>query len=292
MTLQDLIQQGWAEHDKKTAELADRLEAHVALVNDANDAAQYMHLVNHAVGDHLGDRARALSLCEAAVERLGADAEGQPFLFLAVARRLAGDEDGASAAAQRLGDDPANEVRVDLLVAQGHMHAGDWDACAATYAAALGAAEALPSGHAGERAAAMVSSNVASGLLELEARDAAQDALMERAAQAGRAFWTRDGVGNWMNDERADYLLSLVHTTLGRPEQGREHAERGLATIEANGEEKVDEAFLHLARARACRDAGDTETQAASIEQAETLAEGFENQGLTDWFQGELAKSR
>jgi hypothetical protein len=290
MTLEELIQQGWADHDTKTPEVADRLEANLDLVTDASGGAAVMNLAIHAVGAHLGDHARARRLCESVVERLGDDAEGPAFLYLAVARRLAGDEDGSAAAAEKLGDDPANEVRIGMLVAEGHMHAGDWDGAVALYADALGTAESLPEGHAGERAAAVVSNNIASELLERKGRTAAQDALMEKAAHAARTYWTR--VGDWTNDERADYLLSLVHTSLGRAKEGRQYADRGLATIAANGEEKVDQAFLYLARARACRDLGATQQHADALTHARSLAAEFGDAGLTEWFEGELAKSR
>ena len=129
--------------------------------------------------------------------------------------------------------------------------------------------------------------------MRLEERTEAQSALMEQAAQNARTYWLR--VGNWVNDERADYLLSGVYHTLGRPEEGKTYAERALATIAANDEddkEKVDEAFLHLARAAACRDLGEGDEHAASLAHAEKLAAAFEGDWLIDWFQEELAKAR
>lgn len=111
---------------------------------------------------------------------------------------------------------------------------------------------------------------------------------MERAANASRLFWLR--VGNWVNDERADYLLSLVHTALGRADDGRAFAERGLQTIADNGEEKVDEAFLHLACARAGRTQGDDAAHGESLARADALAAGFDA-GLKDWFAGQRVKA-
>ncbi len=291
MTFQELIQQGWADHDSKTAEVADRLEQNVGLVEDGNSAAAFMNLTIHAIGDHLGDRARAASLCEAALKQAGDEPGPGPFLFLAVSRRLAGDDAGADAAQANLGDDPAVPVRVGMLVAQGLMHAGDWDAAAALYSAQIATANALDAGHAGENACAVVSNNVAGELLQLDARTPAQDALMEQAAQNARTYWLR--VGTWVNDERADYTLACVYNVLGRAQKGLEHADRGLATIAAgDGEEKVDEAFLHLERAKAYRGMGDDEAHAAALGVADGLAAGFDNDGLTSWFQEERAKAQ
>jgi hypothetical protein len=288
-SLEELIQVGWAEHAERTAEVADRLEAGVHLVTDDAGAAKLMSLVNHAVGDHLGDRPRARAICEDTVQRLtepGAD----PLCYLAVARHLAGDREGATTAEARAGLDQAGRIRVEMLIAQGLVHAGDWAPAVTRYQAALETAEALPEGHAGERPTAVVSNNIATEILEIEGRTEAQAALMEQAADASRRYWLR--VGDWMNDMRADYLVALVQTALERPAKGREHAERGLATIAANGKAPVDAAFLHVARARACRDLGDVAEQMAAIETAEALAADFEEAGLRDWFQGELAKAR
>ncbi|MDJ0522984.1 MAG: hypothetical protein QNJ90_13020 [Planctomycetota bacterium] len=291
MTLQDFLQQGWADHDTKTADVAERLEQNLDLVTDGDGAAGFMNLAIHAVGDHLGDRARSARICEDAFARAGDDPGTGTLLFLAVARRLAGDDEGASAAQALAGDDPALPVRIGMLVAQGLMHAGDWDAAAALYGKQIEAAGALEEGHSGERACAIVSNNIATEVLNLSEWTETQGRLMEDAAQNARTYWLR--IGNWVNDERADYLLSGVYTKLGRPAEGKQHADRALATIAAgDGEEKVDEAFLHLARAAACRDLGESEEQMTSIAHAESIAEGFEPDWLKQWYQEELAKAR
>jgi len=291
MTLDDLIRDGWGEHDTKTAELADRLEANVGLVSDEGGAARFMQLVNHAIGDHLGERERATRLCEDVVRRLGGEAGEGSLLYLSVARRLSGDDEGAAAAHRAAGDDPALGVRIGLLVAQGLMHAGDWDQAGPLYAAQLATADGLGEGHAAERACAIVSNNLASELMEMDARSAEQDEWMEQAAHNARRYWTR--IGNWVNDERADYLLAGVHHALGRHADARRYAERALATIAANGGgERVDQAFLLLARGAAARDLGDAETHAESLAQAQALAAEFDGDGLVRWFEGELAKAR
>jgi len=291
MNLDTLIQQAWADHPNKTAEVAERLESGVELVTDGEGAAKFMHLVNHVVGDHLGRREDAERLCEAALQRAGDEPGTAPYVHVAVARTLAGNEPGAEDALARLADDPAQRVRVGLLVALGHGLAGDWQKAAQMYDEQMTRSDALPEGHSAERSFAIVSNNIASEILNAAQRSEVTDALMERAAHAARTYWLK--VGNWVNDERADYLLALVHNRLGRHADARTFAERALRTIaDADGEEKVDEAFVHLARAAACRDLGRLDDQANSIARAEQLAEGFEGQGLLDWFQDELAKAR
>lgn len=293
MTLDELIQRGWSAHEAKTDEVADSLEANVGLVLNDDGAVKFMNLVNHCIGDHAGDRARARRVCEKVLLELGGDLGPGGWLYLAVARHLADDAQAAQDAEQRAGADEDRSVlvRINLLCAQGFMHAGRWEACIPTYWAAIANAETLEQGHGAERAAAVVSNNIASELLELAERSDDQTQLMERAAEAARVFWLR--VGDWTNDERSDYLLSLVRTAMGDAAQGLAHADRGLATIDAaDGDEPVDRAFLHLARARALRAAGEDAAHAGALAAAETLAAAFEGDGLKSWFAGELEKAR
>ncbi len=291
MTLDELLNQGWSDHADKTEAVAGRLEEGADLVVDDGGAARFLGLANHAIGDHLHARARAAALCERVVKQLGAAAGSGTYVQLAVARRLAGDDAGADAAQAATGDgDPAIGVRVGLLVAQGRLHAGEWTEAEGLYRAGILAADGLDEGHGAERAAAVVSNTVASELLELSRRTPAQDALMVDAAEVSARYWGR--IGTWVNEERGDYLKSSVAHAVGDHPAARAHAERGLATIAAaDGEEPVDEAFLHLARATACRDAGDAEAQAASLATARGLADAFEDDGLKAWFAEELAKA-
>ncbi len=290
MNLKELVQGAWPDHEKKTAEVADRLETGLELVepNDADGVTAFLHVVNHTIGDHAGDRARALRVCEAAVARLQVQGNDTPWLHLAVARHLAGEEEAAQEAEGRLGREPANPVRVRMLVAQGKAHEKQWAASQALWEECLAVADGLDEGHKAERAVAVVSNNLSSMLLELEERDAAQDAWMLRTAEVGRAYWLR--AGDWMNSERADYLLAGVHNALGRPEEAKTFARRALATIDENGEEDVDRAFIELSLAQAHKLLGEDDEHAAALARAKALAETFESEFLESWFAGELAK--
>jgi hypothetical protein len=202
MELDELIQQGWRDHADKTAEVADRLTAGADLVSDGEGAAKYMQLVNHAVGDHLGERTRALALCEAPATAAGAPPPEPVIVHLAAARVLGGEPEAAEAAMLALGGDGAQRARVGLIVAQGHANAGAWEDATTVYEAQVAIGDGLAAGHAAERTFALVSNSIASEGLDLAARSAVADALMERAAHVAHAYWSR--IGNWVNNERAD----------------------------------------------------------------------------------------
>jgi hypothetical protein len=260
-------------------------------VTEAHGAARFLGLANHAIGDHLGERARARALCEQVLEQLAPEPGEGAWLQAAVARHLDGDEDAAQAARACLPPEAAQDVRIGMLLAQARMHEGDWERAASLYEEGLRAAAALPEGHAAERAIAITSNNLATELLEQSGRSPAQKALMASAAQAARTYWLR--IGTWVNAERADYLLASVHAALGHAQEARTYAERGLETIRSGDEEQpVDEAFLHLARATACRDLGALQEQEASLARADELARGFDEAWLTSWFETERTKAQ
>jgi len=304
MTIDELLSQGWADHAEKTSAVADLLEANAALAEDGAGASRFMHLAIHAIGDHLGERERATRLCEGVVKALGDEPGTPPLIYLAVARRLSGDDEGAVAAqdlaTKKPGEntpaaagpgegDPGVGVRIGMLVAQGLMHGGDWDQAERLYRAQIATSDVLDPGHSAERACAVVSNNLASELLGLDERSSAQDDLMLAAARNAFTYWSR--VGTWVNVERGHYLLALVHAAQKDAVAAREHAERGLAIItKADAEEPVDEAFLYLTHAAACRDLGAPAEHAASLERADALAAGFEGDGLVGWYQDERAK--
>lgn len=289
MSIQELVKQGWADHADKTAEVADRLEAGLELVEDAQGAIGFMGLVNHAIGDHLGDRERALRINEAAYAKVQSDENRDPLVYLAAARHLAGQSAEAAEAESALGGDPGIRVRINMLVAQGRMHGGDWEVADMLYRATLEESRALDDGHAGERATAIVSNGIAGEAMGLKTRSPVQNELMEAAALGAREFWTK--VGTWVNAERAEHTLACVRNLIGKHAEALAHADQGLALIKENGEEAVDEAFLNLARATALRGLERTEEHGAAIARAKEIAAGFDADWIKSWFAEELAKA-
>ncbi len=290
MNLKQLMEKSWARHEVETEAVAAELEQGIELIDatDPEGAAAFMHLANHAIGDHGADRARALRVCESVLGRLSEFDSKSPWLHLAVARHLAGNDSAAKAAEAELGDGAVSEIQVRLQVAQGKSHEKQWGEAAALYYASLESSDALEEGHAAERATAISSNNLASALLHAEDRDQQQSELMERAAQAARKYWLR--IGEWVQHERADYLLALVHNSLGRHDEAKTFAERGLKTIADNGEEKVDRAFIYLTIAEACAKQGDAEAHQLAILNARALSDEFGDDDVLSWFEDALAK--
>jgi hypothetical protein len=126
--------------------------------------------------------------------------------------------------------------------------------------------------------------NVTSRLMDAQEVDidaAVYQQALTDGAQICRLIW--QVVGNWMNHERADYLVALCANRLQAFEVAATAARAGLQTIKDNGSEDVDQAFLLLELARAYTGLGQTEPSQSARAQALSLAEAFDPE-LRVWF--------
>jgi hypothetical protein len=290
--LDDLIRAGWARHEKEPEALGTDLEA-AAEGLDAAGAKSLVTLGTHTIGEHLGDWERAQRLAEKALaeaadapewsDPLGNLAVAQ-FMAGAVVRGLASETRSASLAEQPL----AALLRTRVLLASALVGSKRVAEGAQLYRSVLALAEGQSEPMASDRALAITSNNLASALVEQDTRSEEEQGLMLTAARAARTYWGR--AGTWIHASRADYLLALVHNAREEFKQGASAAESGIAGIRDNGDEPVDEAFLHLALAGAARGLGNTQDYEAALARADELAAGFEGEGLKSWFKDERAK--
>src|SRR5689334_5001082 len=123
MDFEAVLADGWATHHADPHAVAEKLEAALLGVHDAERAARFTALVNHAIGGELGDWEQALRLDRQAIGTLPRDAALIPSLGnLAFAAYMAGDVARAMSAQVRAAAlSPAEAVpvfvRVNLLVA-------------------------------------------------------------------------------------------------------------------------------------------------------------------------------
>ena len=281
-------------HGQDRADDLRRLADLAALVDSPDRAARFTWLVNHLVGEEGGDWPAALRMNREALA--GPASSPTPVAALgnlAVSAYLAGDMPAAmTAELQAIAASPDDALRVvaraRLLVVSALSHAGRWEVCLPLFAAVLEVVEGFQEKSPIDRLVAITCNNLGSALRELPARTAGQDRAMVRAAETARAFWLK--AGDWMNDERADYLLALVHNAVGQHARALEAAERGLETIAAHGEEPIDAAFLNLARAEALRGLEQRAAYDGALEAADALGRAFDDAGLRQWYEEERAK--
>ncbi|MQR01385.1 hypothetical protein [Glaciimonas soli] len=99
---------------------------------------------------------------------------------------------------------------------------------------------------------------------------------------ACRDLWVK--AGTWVNHERAEYLIALVHNKLGIWDVACDAAKSGLAIIRANGEEDVDQAFFLLELGKALHRLGFQSDAEVARQEAFSLAKHFNEPGLDEWF--------
>jgi hypothetical protein len=289
-TFDELIERGWQRHAEDPQAVADLLEQGATLAVDATQAAALLRLSNHAIGQHLRDWPRAGRLAAAVVRALPDGADSVASLSsLAVAQFMTGAALDALATQARIVERDAADaasalVRIDIEVAASSIDAGALDQGEALYQSALALARAHAN-PAALRSVAVASNNLASDLLARNDRSAAHDRLLLDAAHAAREFWLKCGTP--VNEARAEYLLALAHNAVRRPDTARDHGARALALLEGLGDEKVDEAFTHLALANASRLLGDRPGYDDHLLRADRLAEAFADDGLVRWFADE-----
>ena len=290
MTFDELIDGGWDRHADEPQTVAALLEQHAALATDATQAAALLRLSNHTLGEHLRDWPRAAAYAAAIVDTLpDAGAAAGPLTSLPVACFMSGATLDALTAQTRIvaldaGGAASVATRIAVEVAAQSIAAGALDDGGRLYATALALARAHADA-ATVRAVAVASNNLASDLVARTDRSDAETRLMLEAAHASREFWLK--CGTWVNEARADYLLALVYNAAGQAEIARGHGAHAMTLLEAHGDEKVDEAFTHLALANSSRLLGDRPAYDRHLEKADRLAGAFGDDGLTTWFAGE-----
>ena len=286
MELEELINGGWGRHETETEAVASELEEHVGLVADPGQAAAFSALASHAVGEHLGDWGRAARLIEAAVKGIQDDAAlTSSLILLGVSLEFCEDADGAAAAFDRAralaGDDAVVGVRTHLARASAYMGIGTSADLLREHQSAMEIVGEMSETASVDRLVAIISNNAASHLMEQDELSGEEAEGMLRIAGVAKESWTR--AGDWVNHERADYLMALAHNRISEWADGLAAADAGLSTITANGEEQIDEAFLQLARAQALAGLGEEGGRLEALQAADVLAADWDG-GLKDYY--------
>jgi hypothetical protein len=287
LALAALVDQGWEAHADRPREVADALLARAhALPADADGAAA-LHLAEHVLLAHLADVDAYERLVDALAPAL-ADAEPTAAMRSRMAWSLAMLRGRPAEALPDASRWRALHGLWSVAVARGEAGRALCD-LQAEVPRALAHPEA-----AARQGLAATCNNLAGDLLDGTRGDAARDRLMLAAAAASRALWV--SVGTWVNEERAEWMLSRCHAASGDGATARAHAHACLATIDAHADEPQADAFerffAHQALAWAHRVLGDAANERAAVEAAAALLAQIADTASHRYCEGELAKLR
>jgi hypothetical protein len=290
-------------HDADPARAAALLAGIDAAGLEAGERPLFAFLLNHVLGEKLGDWAQALRRQSALLAAAGEAAPPVLWRQSAVAATLAGELDDAHKAvaglarAADVGEPQAQEL-LQLAAAGCQVPGRDAEAAAALAMHALLALDA-PHWHkasALDTPAAAACNNLASQLSERSVEELRSAALREatlRAALCSQRLWQR--AGDWVNQERACYGVAVATGAAGDAAAQLEAASDGLALLDrhdAAAEQTVDRAFLDLERAHALQRLGRHGEADAARANADALAAAFEDASLTNWYRSRVERHR
>jgi tetratricopeptide (TPR) repeat protein len=294
MDIKELVNSGWARHAAETEAVAVDLEDAAVHATANLDANALLQLGLHVIGEHLNDWPRACRLAEKVAHgRADVHELSGMYSMLAGAQYMCGKTFEAlanEANAVRLTqmEDVSVVISIRMRVSSALVFNHKIEEAERLLDAMLALARAQDEKLASDMMLAAGTHNLANELLYRKERTPAEDALMVKAAEASREFWLK--CGTWDNEERGDYMLTLVSNELKQPDKALEYAARGLEIIAKNGEEVVDEAFFNLAMAKAFQMKQQPERYDHALARADELAADFPNEGLKKWYAEERAK--
>ncbi len=266
MDFQTFIATGWADHADNAPAVAERLAQSLDVVASPEHVLPFARLTTHVFGEHLARWNDGAALLEALRESSGWD--GSPAQTGAVIRGVAVLRhcSGATTALDGL----SVEDRITVLATAALAFVGQKAAQAAIeaygQAMALAAATQFPPDSPAIRALAAGGNNLAAELSEKPERDALETAGMLAAAEGGLKYWKL--AGTWLEEERAEYMLSTCLRKAGDTGAAIEHAQRCIAICEANDAPAFERFFGHAVLAMAQREANDIDAFTASREAA------------------------
>jgi len=290
-------------HDSEPQRAAGLLSDIDAAALAEADRPLYAFLLNHVLGEKLGQWGAAQQRLSLLLAAAGAAAPLVLWRQAAVAAMLSGDSDAACEAAAALARAAGASLGqtqdlIRLAAAAFQVPACDAAAAAATTLQALLPLQAPPwqTASALDTPAAACSNNLAAHLSERPTAQLQLPPLREAALQAAlcsQRLWQR--AGNWVNHERACYGVAVAAGAAGDEQLQHEAAVEGLALLDRHdtaGEESVDRAFLELERAHALQRLGRHVQADAARSRADALAAAFGDDALTDWYRGRVERHR
>ena len=268
MDVDNFIGQAWTDHAADAAAVAARLQP-LPPVTDEAHIVPLAHLAHHVLGQHLGrwqdgiallQQLAALPCCPPQGDTPAALRRFQDSLLLATG-------DASINLSETMA--PSDRIRVTAMAAASLAAHDTARASALLHGAA---ADFTSAGLSGEdvsaRALAANANNIAGALEEMSQRTPAQRNLMIAAAQMASRFWRQ--AGGWLEDERAEYRLALVWLQAGDVAQARQHAQRCLDVVAKNQGPALEQFFGWVALGRVERAAGNAESHAQAITEAQT----------------------
>ena len=246
MAFDAFMQQAWADHADRPAEVAVRLRTQTPAPATPDQLSALVRLVVHLCGEHLGAFDDGRWRLAALAPHPLADAGVQSALRVGTASLTLAQ----SGHADRAGFTVEEQVRTEAAAAAICVGRGQTERAMSLLRAARDRLAALPNASAAmHRPLAVACNNMAWELHDRGSARSRQDtAVMLDIAAASRLHWSR--AGTWLEVERADYALALCHLSADKPDAALACADACLAACTRNEAPVMDHFLAHEALAR------------------------------------------
>lgn len=229
MTFAKLIDEAWANHATKTAEVRESLPR---LAQDSTDAERITilaPLITHVLGEHLGAWDEAIGLLEK-LQSQADSAEVRQTLFrnITALRLAAGEIENV--------DDfmTSDQIRVLCVASAALLGQHQVDRAGGLFLKALKLSQGkLSPTDPAHRSLAVTGNNLASHLQEKQQRAPSEVDLMVKSARAALKHWTI--AGKWTHQQVAHYRLSKCLLSAGMDVEALEEAMSCMALCKING---------------------------------------------------------
>lgn len=292
--IETLVTKGWEYHESDSERLASELEAADVSGLKEETLLQLLKLSNHTIGEHLRDWQRAANLAERACSSTSNEALTEDVnVHFAIPCYMNNDVSKAHKAELNaiLNSENAMSTYLSVKALLANALASDerFDEAFVLVESLNHFASSVDVDGPYIRSLAIANNNIASRLIdETELTDHSKKLMLE-SASSSLIYWKK--CGTWENEERALYLLALAHNRIDQFDTALSYAQDALGVIDANGEEKVDEAYIRLALSRAHGGLGNQRKQQEELELADTIAKDWTDPSMIRWFQDERSKS-
>jgi len=237
--------QAWNDHATDSKKVATTFSNGLALVETNEQLAQFVGLVTHVMGEHLGEWSEGTALLTKLKDHKsfvkGSETEN------AIHRSIAALQMGAGATQDLQSFSLSDQIRI-YAVAASALSEQNASRAEELLRKALSMAEAgLDSKDPANRALAVTGNVTASALERKTSRSEAEKNLMILAAQTGRKYWQI--AGTWLEVERAEYRLAMSYLHADELTKALRHAQMCLEICEQNKAPELEMFFGYEALA-------------------------------------------
>ena len=252
MSVEELIADGWREHEKGPQGVHDSLAASVMLDSNEVQLQAFSRLLTHVHAEHLNNRGAGVSVLDQLRDRFENEtgAAYRPAMTsIAILRFIDGD---AAALNPLTSEERASALATAASALAWHQQLDQ--ALTSFQSARSEVSGGLPEGLPAMRALAVAGNNLAVMLERMPDRDARQTTAMVEVADAALEYWKQ--AGGWLEVERAHYRCAQSRIQAGRLVEAIDCAERCLWTCERNSAPAYERFLAYAVGASAYRAAG------------------------------------